>query len=264
MGQFITIKNGTHQKKMAGVYLFCLMLCSSPLAPQNCYQNPKSYAMSLVKSALKTHLGFDVRRARNFHASPGFEPAGLSPDHPNSKLSMHSSPIQVILVQIGIPGFSPKNWRIPEPGCSPQSDLSASSGARSYFPPYHGSCHKKSQTQPGKTGAELPEPHRNRPFWCIDLRTFSKPRTLSRGNHLNLTCGLRMTQRKIWCWESRWELAGEGKKLKKKYYIYIYMIICYMLICANFPIWECMILTRQQKPLSQRFPLGYPTNSTRT
>jgi hypothetical protein len=38
---------------------------------------------------------------------------------------------------------------------------------------------------------------------------------LSRGNHLNLTCGLRMTQRKIWCWESRWELAGEGKKLKK-------------------------------------------------
>ena len=210
-------------KKMAGVYLFCLMLCSSPLAPQNCYQNPKSYAMSLVKSALKTHLGFDVRRARNFHASPGFEPAGLSPDHPNSKLWMHSSPIQVILVQIGIPGFSPKNWRIPEPGCSPQSDLSASSGARSYFPPYHGSCHKKSQTQPGKTGAELPEPHRNRPFWCIDLRTFSKPRTLSRGNHLNLTCGLRMTQRKIWCWESRWELAGEGKKLKKKYYIYIYI-----------------------------------------
>ena len=103
---------------MAGVYLFCLMLCSSPLAPQNCYQNPKSYAMSLVKSALKTHLGFDVRRARNFHASPGFEPAGLSPDHPNSKLWMLPSPIQVILVQVGIPPtFSPKNWRIPEPGC---------------------------------------------------------------------------------------------------------------------------------------------------
>ena len=136
---------------MAHVQFFCRMLCSSLwhhytiVANLPKHQNPTSYAMALIKIGQSqtppeavADLGFDLRRARNFHAAPGFEPAGLGP-----KIE---TLIEVVVLQesrAGSEGFQEWRWRFTidrfHPRSSHQSragsptaelQISASSGAR--------------------------------------------------------------------------------------------------------------------------------------